>query len=74
MALTDVIRKALVDSGQTYYGISKVTGIDHRTLGRFVNGEISPTGVKLDLLAEHFGLELVSKNRGKNRRQTSGKQ
>ncbi len=73
MAMTDVLRQALIDSGESYYKIEKETGIDHRILGRFVNDEGSPTGKKLDVLCDYFDLELVSKKQGKKKGQTSGK-
>ena len=61
------LAKAIEDSGQTRYRISKATGIDQAVLCRIATG--SGTGScstkTLDVLCEYLGLELVQKKRKK---------
>ena len=57
------LAKAIEDSGQTRYQISKATGIDQAVLCRIATG--SGTGScstkTLDVLCEYLGLKLVQK-------------
>ncbi len=73
MSITDVLKNAIKDSEETRYRISKATGVDQRTLGRFINNEVSPTGTKLDALATHFGLVLVPESAVKKPKPSSSK-
>ena len=64
------LAKAIEESGQTRYQISKATGIDQAVLCRIATG--SGTGScstkTLDVLCEYLGLELVQKKRKKKDR------
>jgi len=59
------LAKAIKESGQSRYQISKATGIDQAVLCRIATG--SGTGScstkTLDILCEYLGLELVQKKR-----------
>ena len=57
--LSEVLRKAVEESGVSYYRISKDTGIINTSLARFVSGETSLRLDKADVLAEYLGLQLV---------------
>ena len=55
--ITDVLRKAVVESGLSFLGLESETGILRQTLMRFARGD----GINLDAadkLAVYFGLEL----------------
>ena len=57
-SMTDVLKAAIRDSGQTIYAIAKATGLEQSSLRRFMSGE---TSLRLDLadkLAAHFKLVL----------------
>jgi transcriptional regulator with XRE-family HTH domain len=61
MPLSEQLRQAIRDCGESRYALSKRTGIDQSTLTRFMSGE---RGLRLDVvevLAEALGLELRSK-------------
>jgi transcriptional regulator with XRE-family HTH domain len=66
------LAKAIKESGQSRYQISKATGIDQAVLCRIATG--SGTGSSslktLDVLCEYLGLELVKK-KGKTKEQKS---
>jgi hypothetical protein len=56
--LTDQIRAALADCGETRYRVAKNTGLSEPQLCRFASGQgLSLPG--LDTLAEYLGLEIV---------------
>jgi transcriptional regulator with XRE-family HTH domain len=65
---TEQIRLLIETSGQTAYEISKATGIDKAALSRFLNGKSGLTTASLDLLAEHFGWEIVATKKVKRRK------
>lgn len=56
--LTDVLRRAILDSDVTMYGIAKGSGVDRASLTRFRDGDRSLRLDKADKLAAFFGLEL----------------
>lgn len=62
--LTDQIRQAIEDCGETRYQIWKATGIDNATLCRFVSGERGLSMEALDTLAEYLELDIVSRRKG----------
>jgi DNA-binding Xre family transcriptional regulator len=66
VTVSEQLRKAIVDSGETHYRIGKQTGIDTRVLDRFVSGE-RPTlrSDTVDKLCEYLGLELRPKKKPK---------
>lgn len=58
--ITDALKAAIKESGQSRYEISKATGILQTSLSRFVRGETSLRLDKADKLAQYLGLWLVS--------------
>ena len=66
--LSEQIRQAVDDCGQTRYAISKATGIDQSTLSRFMSGERGLPMGTLDVLAEYLNLNITTgKRRQKGR-------
>ncbi len=62
--LSDQIRRAVDDCGQTRYRIGKETGIDASTLSRFASGERGLPMNTLDTLADYLDLNItVGKSR-----------
>lgn len=64
-SLTDQIRAALADCGETRYRVAKNTGLSEPQLCRFAAGQ----GLSLpaiDALAEYLGLEIVVRGKGKD--------
>ena len=57
--LSDQIRRAVDDCGQTRYRISKETGIDQSTLSRFMSGERGLPMNTLDKLADYLDLNIT---------------
>ena len=58
LPLTEQLRQAVVNCGQTRYAISKATGVGADTLCRFVNGERFLSAEAIDALGEYLGLEI----------------
>jgi plasmid maintenance system antidote protein VapI len=58
--LTDQLRHAVLNCGQTRYAISKATGIGQDKLSRFVNGERGVSCEVMDKLGEYLGLRIVA--------------
>ncbi len=70
MAITNQLRKAIVDSGQTHYRIGKDAGFAPHILDRFVSGQRPHLRTDtVNKLCEYLGLELCRKKRS-----TAGKQ
>lgn len=59
LKLSDAIRQAIDDSGESRYAIAKATGIDESALAKFYNGHRGITTGTLDRLAEYLGLRIV---------------
>ena len=57
--LTDQIRQAIDDSGQTRYRIAQDTDIDESALGKFYRGTRGLSLENLDLLCEYLNLRIV---------------
>ena len=57
--LSDQVRKAIDDSGESRYAIAKATGIDESALAKFYNGQRGITTDTLDRLAEYLRLRIV---------------
>ncbi len=57
--LSDQIRRAVDDCGQTRYRISIETGIDQSTLSRFRSGERGLPMNTLDKLADYLDLNIT---------------
>ncbi len=60
LALSDQLRQAIEQSGQSRYAISKETGIDESVLSKFVRGLRGMSLDSVDALAEHLGLRLTT--------------
>ena len=61
--LSDQVRQAVVESGQSRYAIWRATGIDQGTLCRFVAGKCGMSLESLDALADHLDLSIVAGKR-----------
>ena len=57
--LSDAVRNAIDDSGESRYAIAKATGIDESALAKFYNGHRGITSDTLDRLGEYLGLRIV---------------
>jgi transcriptional regulator with XRE-family HTH domain len=57
-SLSDSLRAALRESGQTLYRISKESGVPYATLHRFMAGKRAVSMEALQLLCAYLGLEL----------------
>ena len=58
--LSDQIRQAIEDCGQTRYRISKRTGISQATLSRFMSGGRGLPMKTLDTLADYLNLNITT--------------
>jgi transcriptional regulator with XRE-family HTH domain len=58
--LTEQLRQAVLNCGQTQYSLCKATGIDKTALSRFINGERGVSMKVLDTLGEYLGLRIVA--------------
>jgi plasmid maintenance system antidote protein VapI len=56
--ISDVLRRAIVESGESLNALERATGVVRASLMRFVRGDQSLRLDKADRLAEHFGLEI----------------
>ena len=59
--IVDQLRKAIVESGETEYGIAKAAGVPQSVVNRFVRGE---RGISMDTAARlctYLRLELASR-------------
>ena len=62
--VTDQLKQAVTDSGETLYGVAKGSGAEYSALLRFMAGE---RGIRLDTadkLAAYLGLELRPARKG----------
>jgi transcriptional regulator with XRE-family HTH domain len=57
--LSDQLREAVLNCGQTRYRIAQETGITEGQLSRFVRGHSRMTLDTLDILAAYLNLEVV---------------
>jgi transcriptional regulator with XRE-family HTH domain len=58
MAISEQLRKAIRDSGESAQSIKEKTGVSQPTISRFLNGQSRITIDKADALAAYLGLEL----------------
>ena len=58
--LTEQLRQAVLNCGETQYAVCKATGIDKTALSRFINGERGVSMKVLDTLGEYLGLRIVA--------------
>ena len=66
--LSDQIRNAIDNCGETRYAISKATGICETTLSRFMSGERGLPMKTLDILADHLDLNITAGKRSSKRK------
>jgi plasmid maintenance system antidote protein VapI len=66
--LTDQIRQAVIDCGESRYSLSRELDIDKGSLSRFVHGQRGLSTANTDLLAEHLGLRIVVERKPKKRK------
>ena len=57
--ITDVLRRAVLDSGRPLLRIARDTGVQRASLSRFVHGKNSLRLDVADKLAAYFGLALT---------------
>ena len=65
LTLSENLRKALAECGETVYAVAKETGIPMSTLHRFKHGEGSLRLANADVLADYLGVRLVPDQRRK---------
>lgn len=59
MAVSDQLKAAIEESGQSHYSIQKETGVPAMVIGRWMKGtRDNIRSDTIDTLAEYFGLEL----------------
>jgi plasmid maintenance system antidote protein VapI len=62
-SLTEVLRRTIVECGDSYKSLSRETGVARASIQRFVDGRQSIRLDVADRLAEFFGLVLVPRPR-----------
>src|SRR5437867_3137963 len=65
--VTESLRQAVLDSGQTLTEVAEATGIDLGNLSRFVRGQRWLAPENIDNLAEYLGLVLVRPGKASGR-------
>ena len=56
--LTDALRRAIIDSGESQQSLAAATGVQRMSIGRFVSGKTSLRLDAADKLATYFNLSL----------------
>jgi plasmid maintenance system antidote protein VapI len=64
-SLSDVLRRAVAESGLALIALERATGVQRMSIARFLRGETSLRLDKADRLAAYFGLELRPKRKGR---------
>jgi plasmid maintenance system antidote protein VapI len=59
VGISDVLRRAIVESGISYNALQKETGVTRASIMRFVRGDQSIRLDMADRLAEYFKLRLM---------------
>ena len=73
--ISEVLREAIKDSGQTLYEIAKGAGVPNPTVYRWVEGSRPNISIDTaDKLAVYLGLELRPKKQRAKKGKTAGKQ
>jgi plasmid maintenance system antidote protein VapI len=63
--ISDVLKRAITESGMAHIAIERATGVKRASIMRFLRGE---TSIRLDMadrLAAFFGLELRQRRKGR---------
>ncbi len=64
--ITEALKRAIKQSGQSLYVICNATGLNASALGRFVSGRRSLRLDKADILAAHLDVRIViGKSKGR---------
>ena len=63
--ISDVLRRAIVESGAAYSALERTTGVKRASIMRFVRGTTSLRLDMADRLAAFFELELRPKRKGR---------
>ena len=58
--LSEQLKTAILNCGETRYKIAKATGIAEATLSKYVNGHHYLAQPTIDVLCEYLGLRLVA--------------
>jgi plasmid maintenance system antidote protein VapI len=61
--MSDVLRRSIVESGETYLSLNRATGLTRASLQRFVEKRNSLRLDLADRLARHFGLTLQKRSK-----------
>ncbi len=64
-SMTEVLKRAIAVSGLAHIAIERATGVQRRSIARFLAGERSLRLDKADDLAAFFGLELRPKTKSR---------
>lgn len=68
MTVSEQLRQAIVDSGETHYRIGKEAGVPIKSLDWFISGQRPELrSGTIDKLCEYFELELCPKKRRRRR-------
>ena len=59
--MSDILRRAIRDSGKALIAIERETGIQRMSISRFLRGDTSLRLDKAEKLAAYLGLVLISK-------------
>jgi hypothetical protein len=57
--ITDQLRKAIKDSGESEYAIAKGSGVSQSVVNRFMSGERGISLITAAALCSYLGLQLV---------------
>lgn len=68
--LTDQVRKAIAESGETQYRICQNTGLDKTAIFRFMSGERGLSMEALNTLGDYLELSIVSNRKAAKRKNT----
>ena len=61
--MSDILRRAILESGKAIIAIERETGVQRMSISRFLRGDTSLYLDKAEKLAAHFGLVLTSKRK-----------
>jgi plasmid maintenance system antidote protein VapI len=64
-SMSEVLKKAIAESGMAHIAIERATGVKRASIMRFLRGEQSLRLDLADKLAVYFGLELRAKRKGR---------
>lgn len=61
---SELLRRAIVEAGETRYSICCRTGVDQATLSKFVRGKISLNLATIDKLVDGLNIKVTLPKRG----------